>query len=325
MLLQVLLLLNAAGPVPAPPPRLSQTGFDPRPEAGLLAYAPQYPLWSDGAAKSRWVRLPPGGRIDDRDPGGWQFPVGTRFWKEFRFGGRKVETRLLWRATAGHWVFASYRWREDQREADLVPAQGLGGAADLGGGLSHRIPSRADCVTCHVNPASPVLGFTALQLSPDRDPLAPHAEPALADLRTLEDRRLLDPARPELLEHPPRIQASTPRGRAALGYLAANCGQCHNPETPIRGLTMNLAHPDGAGLEPGWATTVGRPAHFRLPGREAGGSMLVQPGDPDGSVLVYRMQSRRPATQMPPLATVLPDLEALDLVRAWIREDVAGR
>ncbi len=324
MLPLAFLLLAAAGQVPALPPRLSQTGFDPRPGSGLLAYSPRYPLWSDGAAKSRWLRLPPGGRIDDRDPGDWKFPVGTRFWKEFRFNGRKVETRLLWRATAGRWVFASYRWRENQQEADLVPPGGLDGAADLGGGLSHRIPSRADCEDCHVNRASPVLGFTALQLSPDRDPLAPHAEPALADLRALEDRKLLDPPRPELLEHPPRIQAPTPRGRAALGYLAANCGQCHTPEAPIRGVALILAHRDGADPEPGWATTVARPSHFRLPGREEGGSMLVSPGHPEDSTLVYRMESRHPAAQMPPLGTVLPDQVALALIRAWIRDDLAA-
>ena len=35
------------------------------------------------------------------------------------------------------------------------------------------IPSRADCGVCHESAAVPVLGLGALQLSPDRDPLAP--------------------------------------------------------------------------------------------------------------------------------------------------------
>src|SRR6188472_4441619 len=65
---------------PAPlPERLSETGLfapgsvtdiDPR----NLAYAPQYPLWTDGATKRRWVRLPEGAAIDARDPDAWQLP-----------------------------------------------------------------------------------------------------------------------------------------------------------------------------------------------------------------------------------------------------------
>ena len=53
------------------PERLSDTGLyepgtrsvDPR----NRPFAPQYPLWTDGAAKARWLRLPPGTRIDARN------------------------------------------------------------------------------------------------------------------------------------------------------------------------------------------------------------------------------------------------------------------
>src|SRR5205814_7486285 len=61
------------------------------------AYAPAVPLWSDGAQKRRWIFLPAGTRIDSSDMDEWRFPVGTRLWKEFSFGGRHVETRLLWK------------------------------------------------------------------------------------------------------------------------------------------------------------------------------------------------------------------------------------
>ena len=50
-----------------------------------LPFSPQYPLWSDGAKKSRWVRIPKGAYIDASNPDVWRFPVGTRLWKEFRF------------------------------------------------------------------------------------------------------------------------------------------------------------------------------------------------------------------------------------------------
>src|SRR5688572_23474543 len=43
-----------------------------------LPFAPQYPLWTDGAQKRRWIYLPPGTTIDASNPDAWQFPIGTR-------------------------------------------------------------------------------------------------------------------------------------------------------------------------------------------------------------------------------------------------------
>jgi hypothetical protein len=40
-----------------------------------IAFAPQYPLWSDGATKRRWLSLPPESTIDASEPDAWKFPV----------------------------------------------------------------------------------------------------------------------------------------------------------------------------------------------------------------------------------------------------------
>jgi hypothetical protein len=114
----------------APPARLSETGLYrdiARQEvaADVVPYAPQYPLWTDGAAKRRWIRLPAGSSIDASDPWAWEFPVGTRFWKEFSFG-RRVETRLIEKQANGRWSFATYLWDEDGRDATLAPERVVG-------------------------------------------------------------------------------------------------------------------------------------------------------------------------------------------------------
>ena len=96
----------------------------------VLAYAPQYPLWSDGASKRRWIRLPPGSSIDASDPDHWLFPVGTKFWKEFSFG-RRVETRFMQLAADRRWTRATYQWSADEREAPLAPERGVPGAASI--------------------------------------------------------------------------------------------------------------------------------------------------------------------------------------------------
>src|SRR3712207_3165141 len=159
-----------------------------------LAFSPQYPLWTDGATKRRWISLPPGTAIDASDPDAWVFPVGTRFWKEFSFGGRRVETRYLERQADGQWLYAAYAWSADGREAHLTSPRGKRAAYPLPGGRSHTIPGVADCKACHQGGRSEVLGFSALQLSPDRDPGALHAEAGAGsglDLRALVEKGLV--------------------------------------------------------------------------------------------------------------------------------------
>ena len=163
----------AAGELPA---QLSQTGLyaDPathRVAEGLIAFTPQYQLWSDGASKRRWLSLPPGGFVDASDPDAWVFPVGTRFWKEFSFG-RRVETRYIDRTEEG-WRFATYRWLPDESDGDpRRPSTASGAVHETAPGVFYDLPSRYDCRACHEGNVSRVLGFTALQLSRDRDPTA---------------------------------------------------------------------------------------------------------------------------------------------------------
>ncbi len=47
---------------------------------GILAFAPQYALYSDEATKRRWLQLPTGTKIDTTDMNYWKFPVGTKAW-----------------------------------------------------------------------------------------------------------------------------------------------------------------------------------------------------------------------------------------------------
>lgn len=313
---------------PGFPPRLSETGLyladgsvDPR----NRPFVPQYALWTDGATKRRWVRLPDDGHIDVREPDAWRFPSGTTFWKEFSWHGRKVETRVIRIGGGGEARFATYVWNEQGTEAILAPEEGVARAHEVARGRWHAIPSVADCQTCHESGPSPVLGLSALQLSDDRDPLAPHGEPLARGTVTLgtlvrEDR--LRPARPGLASNPPRIRGRDPVERAALGYLSANCGTCHNRRGPLARLGFSLRHEDSGrldGLEPVLATVVGNAGRFAVPG-DTVGTRLVEPGSPDASAVLHRMMSRRAAIQMPPLGTVIVDSAGIDLIRRWIRK-----
>lgn len=289
-----------------------------------LPFAPQYPLWTDGAAKSRWLHLPAGAWIDAGDPDAWVFPVGTKVWKEFRFHGEPSETRLIERTAAG-WRYASYVWRADGT-ATLAPARGILNSTQITAGVRHAIPSRTDCTACHEAGPSRLLGVSALQLSDDRDPMAVHAEPVPEGGFTLSDlvaRRLVRHLPARLTRVSPRIEGSTPVARAALGYLHGNCGMCHTGVGEMASLRFVLQHSLGGKVEgqpPALGTSLAQPSLFRT-------SMLPQisariaPGQPDASMLIARMDSRHPVLQMPPLGSRLVDLDAVALLRRWIAED----
>ncbi len=316
-----------------PPPTLRDTGLYADWATRTVAkenlpYSPQYPLWSDGAVKSRWLHIPNGRFIDGSNPDVWQFPVGTRLWKEFRFG-RRAETRLIENTRQG-WQFASYVWNEDETEAPLAPEMGIKQSVPIRDGIRHAIPSRLDCRACHQAGPVRVLGVTALQLSPDRDPNAPHAEtppPGAIDLATLVARGLLRGLPPSVTRTPPRIVAATPTSRAALGYLNANCGGCHTAIGDLSSLTFALNYTlDRAGDQtpPALLTTVAQASHFKVPGIPEALDR-VNAGHPETSVLVLRMASRNPLVQMPPLGTRIVDEDALALIKRWIAEDLIAR
>jgi cytochrome c553 len=296
------------------------------------AFAPQYPLWSDGAAKRRWIQLPPGTTIDIGDVERWNFPAGTRFWKEFEFDGHKVETRFLWKVSEDRWLFASYAWNNEQTDATLVPESGLADVAEIAPGKRHSIPSVTDCRSCHDSKRTEILGFNALQLSDDRDPNALHAEPLspeMVTLRSLVDEGLVSPKRTGLKKNPPRIAANTPEARTALGYLSTNCGSCHNRESSIASLGLLLKHEGkrrGGSSDPpaactdALATTINRKGHWVVPANPDE-SRVINPGKPELSALVQRLRSRRPASQMPPIGTVVQDTRAVELLSKWVRSN----
>jgi hypothetical protein len=231
------------------------------------------------------------------------------------------------RGADGTWQFGVYVWNEEGTDAVLAPADGIRDLPVPGApGGRYAVPSVYDCQACHEGPRVPVLGFSALQLSADRDPLAPHADSiAATDLVALARRGVLRNLPQSLLHTPPRITAATPVERAALGYLHGNCGHCHGaPGSADIAVPVGLRLAQAITQQDGGAallrSLLNAPSRFRFTGATNQASTIIQPGKSGDSVLPLRMGSRDPRTQMPPLGTALPDLEALALLRRWIDE-----
>jgi hypothetical protein len=284
----------------AVPERLSQTGLYADIQAGTLGlgvrpFTPRFQLWSDGAAKRRFIRIPSGQQIDSTDPDFWQFPVGTQLWKEFTRDGVKVETRLLQRVGPGarDWATMAYVWNDNDSDAIAAPD----GASDVRG-TPHDVPSAARCAGCHGGTASRVLGFSAIQLSRSDTP----GGLTLSDL-TLEDLLTVSPAAPYELP-------GSALDQEALGYLHANCGHCHNASRPARegSRCFDPQRPFDFLLRTGALSSV-----FETPALTTAHD-VINPGDSRDSGLVHIIDGGI----MPPLARERVDVEGLDTLRAWI-------
>jgi Planctomycete cytochrome C len=299
------------------PHTLRETGYG---GPGLMAFAPQYPLWSDGADKSRFIALPAGTTIDATNPDAWDFPRGAKLWKTFLHAGRPVETRFIERAADGRWRFAAYVWSADGREAELAPARGTVIALRDAPGGRYAVPSRADCLACHGGAAAPVLGFAALQLSRSRASKPITGE---VDLRALIERGLVRHLRADITA--PRIAGATPLERAALGTLHGNCAHCHHAAGGQVPVTLNLmqrvADPAQSAADV-LRSLLDAPTRYQQ-GESA--AFAIVPGDADRSALLQRMRARDGRTQMPPLGTDHPDARALALLARWITHDLPQR
>lgn len=300
-----------------PPATLAETGLYAHGNtlaAGVVLFEPQHALWSDGATKKRWIALPPGTSIDASKPDEWVFPRGTRLWKQFSIDGRPVETRFIRRLADGNWEFASYLWNEEATQARLAPDKGA--LLDRGSGLPrYAIPSRTDCLACHGNSPTPVLGLAAIQLGGTS---AAGTDSAVRDLRALVARGWLRgmPAPPGTR---PAIAGRSDIERAALGYLHANCGHCHNEDKD--GVRVALMLKQSAADPAGSAAAALRSLLSAQPRyAQASHPSLVVPGGPGDSLLLSRVATRNPLVQMPPLGTSLVDTEAVALLRRWIEE-----
>jgi hypothetical protein len=193
-------------------------------------------------------------------------------------------------------VGVAYVWDEAQTDA-VATLEGVEDAC----GTGHDVPSARACMTCHGGRASGALGFSAIQL----------AHPSTNGDLTLD--ALVSAG---LLTHAPSapiVVPGTPVEIAALGYLHANCGSCHNGSRPESARWFRPRSSLDLWLTVDTLSAVERTPTYRTIGD------LVVPGRPDESALLGRFLSapifRR---RMPPLATETVDVAGAATLRAWI-------
>ena len=322
--------LQRGGP-PAPkkvlPATLSQLGLftdltNLTPANFLIPYAVNSPLWSDGAQKTRWFTIPANRTVHFTLNGEWTFPAGSVFVKHFELpvdeanpkSLRRLETRVLVRDVNGYVYGASYKWRADNSDADLVNAGFTEVITRTNAAGTHPqswfYPGKQDCLTCHTIASGGTLGVNTRQLNGKFKSPDGHTENQLHALGRLG---IFDHAPDELrIFRAPKLINIT-NANAALelrvrSYLDANCAMCHRPggagaffdarfETPLK--KQNL-------LNGPVANQLG-----------ISGAKVIAPGDTNKSILFQRV-SMVGENQMPPLGKNVVDDQAVAVIGKWI-------
>ena len=310
-----------------------------KPAANLIPYEVSSPLWSDGAAKKRWIRLPQGQKATYNTDGSLQFPVGTVFVKQFDLPDsivpvgrtKHLETRVMIVGDTTTWGY-TFRWNAAGTDAVLVsePADETITDMTTGNTRNWHFMGFGQCWGCHRDDANTdalykkdkyrILGFSAAQLGVVQNGV---------DQRiTLANQGVFDPA--DVAKMPPVIPSPSDTTQTAetraFAYLAANCSPCHHEGASYTGggqtwlATYGAGNITARGLD---QDTNNYPMSLRLANEtgvpQLAAGKLVVPGQPSQSILLQRIKSNNPDLRMPPIARNVVDDNGAAIIQAWIQ------
>lgn len=314
-----------------PYPTLSEYSFfngqmaDLQPNKQVLPYDLITPLFSDYAYKARFVWMPDSVRATVRADGVVDFPENTvlikNFYypKDFRKADKDwhiIETRLLVKLK-GAWQAYTYVWDVAQKEAklnqigDFKPVSWTDEVGEKHE-IEYVIPNKNQCKSCHnvnnvvlpIGPKIQNLNRTFVYNKVEQNQIEKWQQ---AGILESGDYTMFQP-----FEKWDNTKSADLQARA-LAYLDVNCGHCHSEQGP--------AHTSGLYLTANQADK-GKLGFCKTPvaaGKGSGGRKFgIAPGQPDSSILVFRMESDDPSEMMPEFGRVIEHKEGIALIRAWI-------
>jgi uncharacterized repeat protein (TIGR03806 family) len=322
------------------------TGSELRVGENVVVYDLNTPLFTDYALKLRTIWMPQGRQARYREGEALDFPVGTVITKTFYYprtgtagevsrgdghsllaaGGtldlsrvQLIETRILVHREDG-WDALPYRWREDQSEAilhrvgDIVPLILADGDGERQA-FNYVMPDVNQCASCHA-PDSNTREIAPIGPKPrhlNRDFEYPGGTRNQLDHLAAVGFLTGSPAPADAPRNADWSDVTAPLEGRARAYLDANCSHCHSAVGP--------ADTSGLHLDPG---TPHGPALGRCKPPIAAGSGTgnrrydIVPGNPDDSILLFRMDNIRPDQMMPELGRSTVHIEGVELIREWI-------
>ena len=311
-----------------PPLKLSEYGFfkdmqSQLPSQDVLPYTLESALFSDYADKLRFIYLPDKGFAKNEPGKVFDFPNGTALIKTFTYlnnhtnsnlPAQLLETRLLIKKD-GEWSNISYVWNESQNEAFLsiagktIPTKFVNNSGELQD-VRYRVPNINQCKECHqANKEITPIGPKARNLNT----VYAYQEGSMNQLEKWHELGWIDNdyLTSSMVDWADQNASLDDRARS---YLDINCGHCHieGGSADTSGLYLNFNEDRKINL-----------GFYKKPvatGRASNNlKYSIVPGQPEESILLFRMQSLDPGIMMPESGRALQHSEAIELVSKWIK------
>ncbi|HMY68245.1 MAG TPA: SO2930 family diheme c-type cytochrome [Leptospiraceae bacterium] len=279
-------------------------------------YSLKTALFSDYAGKFRTVHIPKGKKTEITETGPFALPAGTVITKTFYYKKdgsspeendlvpgllkeniRLMETRVLVNTGQG-WTPLPYIWDEEKKDAYLEITGRRLTAEHRGTKFDYFIPNANQCKTCHEN-------------SGETKPIGLKLRHFDREFQYPEGKKLQTEKMKEFTSA--EFPKSAPDTDPARLYLDINCSHCHSREGQAKtsGLILSSYETD--------------PYSFgvcRSPvaaGKGSGNLKFdIVPGNPEKSILYYRMNSIDPSIMMPELGRSIIHKEGTETVKNWI-------
>ncbi|MFT7561087.1 MAG: putative repeat protein (TIGR03806 family) [Flavobacteriales bacterium] len=297
----------------------------------IIPFEPNAKLWSDNAAKHRWLSLPADTAIDWDARENWVYPEGTVAVKQFDLPTderdlsltTRLETRLIVVKADGNVYGVTYKWRADNSDADLL-TDGLNEdhTITLSDGATRTqtwsYPSTAQCVDCHNSSSAKILGLSTRQLNGD------FIYPGVGLQNQLAHWNGLNIFEPSFsnndiagFDHTVDISdTNATLEHRVKSYLDTNCSHCHGTgkggsqwdasfNTPLN--EMGILNEETTGIR----------NYVDYYGIE--NARVVDTSNPEQSILFIRDKSVDPDDRMPPVGRSLEHVEYIDVLDQWIR------
>jgi uncharacterized repeat protein (TIGR03806 family) len=293
---------------------------DLNPTFGVTPYDLISPLFTDYAHKKRFIWMPNGVKasyVNDYSP--LDFPTGSVLIKNFFYDNvlpnnetKILETRIMYKKEDG-WDFAKYVWNEEQTEAYFDNDGTNVNLSWLEDGdtktVNYRIPSRAECFTCHNKFDTPVpIGPKPQNLNKDYN----YTTGISNQLSKLIEIGYLENSLPASIQTTVKWDDDNESLEMRVrSYLDINCAHCHSDNSYCEYRSMRFGFQDSANSE-NLGVCVEPETQF-IPNSD-----IVQPNNIDQSILYYRLNTTDESFRMPLFGRTLKHEEGVRLVEEWI-------
>jgi uncharacterized repeat protein (TIGR03806 family) len=336
---------GGSGGSSGPPDNLSDWGLfksipNQIPEDGVIPFDVTSALFTDDAAKFRFVQLPEGEQIHYSDTERWTNPPGTIYIKTFAYpvdermpelGYQLIETRLLVFNEDGADTWTYVYPEGDNSDAVRInwgPVLDVSWTNILGETISldYEVPSVPQCKECH-GVSTRSLGPSSGMLNRDNQ-YGPGVGMA-NQIDYMDSLDMFDSTPPPQDKRTTYVMAPAVNATAGLhdrarSYFDSNCSHCHAPE-PYGEIADKGLYLDYQSMDPDTGTSfftwgVCKPPTSGGNGLDCDQPLDVVPGDPDASLLLCRMQSIAAGERMAPIGRTIVHADGVELIREWIQE-----